>query len=82
MKIYDNITLDCVNIDEDCYLIEVEKNTSENQKRMYDLGMTKNTIIKPVLKSVFGDTFAYLIKGSVIALRKNDAQKIRVSLWR
>lgn len=82
MKIFNKTTLDSVNIDDDCYVDNIDENQSEKEKRMYDLGLTKNTIIRPLFKSMFGDTAAYLIKGSVIALRKSDAQKIHVSLWR
>ncbi len=82
MKIFNKTTLDSVNIDDDCYVDNIDGNQSEKEKRMYDLGLTKNTIIRPLFKSMFGDTAAYLIKGSVIALRKSDAQKIHVSLWR
>ncbi len=82
MKDYDNLTLDCVSIDGNCYVVDVDENLYGKEKRLYDLGITKNTQIKPLFKSMLGDTVAYLIKGSVIALRNNDAHKIHVSLWR
>ncbi|MBQ2971906.1 MAG: ferrous iron transport protein A [Ruminococcus sp.] len=82
MKNNDNTTLDCVDIDDICYVTYISEDLSENEKRMYDLGLTNGTLVKPIFKSIFGDTVAYLIKGSVIALRKSDAKKIHVTFWR
>lgn len=48
------------------------------RRRMLDLGMVKNTKIKPVFRSPFGDPTAYEIRGSVIALRKEDSQLVFV----
>ena len=45
---------------------------------MLDLGIVKNTIIKPVLKSPSGDPVAYEIRGAIIALRKEDSDLIMV----
>ena len=48
------------------------------QRRLLDLGMIKGTRIIPLFKSPAGDPIAYSIRGSVIALRKEDALNIKV----
>lgn len=78
MKEYHLDTLDNVQLKKRCTVAYIDKNNNTNINRMYDLGIIKDTQIIPLHKSMFGDTVAYLIKGSVIALRKSDAQKIKV----
>lgn len=48
------------------------------RRRMLDLGLIDNTIIKALHKSPSGDPVAYLIRGAVIALRKETASTILV----
>ncbi|MCI8482178.1 MAG: ferrous iron transport protein A [Clostridia bacterium] len=50
------------------------------RRRLLDLGIVKGTKILPVLKSPSGDPTAFLIRGSLIALRKDDANSILVHL--
>ncbi len=45
-------------------------------RRLLDLGMVPSTSIQAVLQSPFGDPRAYLIRGSTIALREEDAKHI------
>lgn len=49
------------------------------RRRMLDLGVVPNTKIEALYKSPAGDPIAYFIRGAVIALRNEDAQKIYVS---
>lgn len=51
-----------------------------NRDRLLDLGLVKNTKIKSLQKSPSGDPIAYYIRGSVIALRSEDANNILVSI--
>ncbi len=46
--------------------------------RLLDIGFTAGTRIDCVLKSPLGDPTAYLIKGTVISLRQEDAALIRI----
>ena len=46
--------------------------------RMLDLGLIQGTRVRALQKSPSGDPVAYFIRGAVIALRKEDAQKIMV----
>ena len=50
------------------------------RRRLLDLGIVKGTKITPILKSPSGDPTAFLIRGSLIALRKEDANLILVNI--
>ena len=54
---------------------------AQNQikQRLYDIGMIPGTTVKCLQKSMFGDPTAYLVRGTVIALRKQNSSKIFVS---
>ena len=45
---------------------------------MLDLGIVKGTLITPIFKSPSSDPTAYEIRGSLIALRKEDSCLIEV----
>lgn len=49
------------------------------RRRMLDIGIIRGTHIKALRRSPSGDPIAYFIRGSVIALRDTDAEKILVS---
>jgi len=49
-----------------------------NRRRMLDLGLIEGTCVEALQKSPSGDPTAYFIRGTVIALRKEDTQKIIV----
>ena len=48
------------------------------RRRLLDLGIIANTPIKAVLKSPSGDPTAYEVRGSLIAIRKEDASLIDI----
>lgn len=52
---------------------------SNTKRRLLDLGLINGTKIKPVLENPMGDPIAYEIRGSIIALRKEDSKLIDVS---
>lgn len=54
--------------------------TGAIRRRLLDLGIVKGTLITPILKSPSGDPTAFLIRGSTIAIRKEDASLIDVKL--
>lgn len=56
------------------------KNSGVIRRRLQDLGIIEGTRIECIGKSPLGDPKAYLIKGTQIALRNNDAEKIIVKL--
>ena len=46
--------------------------------RLRDIGFTRGTLLTCLGKSPLGDPTAYLVRGAVIALRKEDAAKVLV----
>jgi len=59
----------------------IKVDCSENiKRRLLDIGLIKDTTIECILKSSFGNTYAYLIRGAIIALRKEDINRIKVEL--
>ncbi|MDZ7606570.1 MAG: FeoA family protein [Cyclobacteriaceae bacterium] len=58
-------------IDENCQGIE--------RNRLLDLGFVPGAQVEVAISSPFNDPTAYLIKGGLIALRRNQASKIHIS---
>lgn len=57
----------------------IDINCNQNiQRRLLDLGIIENSKITPVYRSPFNDPTAYLIRGTLIALRSDDSCKIIV----
>ena len=52
--------------------------SKQKKRRFSDLGILPGTEIKVLQKSPSGDPIAYFVRGTVIALRNEDAQKIIV----
>ena len=48
------------------------------RRRLRDIGLVEGAEIECLMKSPLGDPVAYLIKGAVIALRREDAASITV----
>ncbi|MBR6504903.1 MAG: ferrous iron transport protein A [Clostridia bacterium] len=53
---------------------------SSIRRRLLDLGFVPDTNITPIFKSVSGDPTAFEIRGTIIALRKEDARDIWVKV--
>ena len=51
----------------------------QQRRRLMDLGVVPGTTIVPEMVSASGDPVAYRVRGSLIALRRNQAQQIYVS---
>ncbi len=49
------------------------------KRRLLDLGLVKGTKIVPVLVSPSKDPRAFFVRGSTIAIRKEEAEKIEIS---
>lgn len=58
-------------ISEDCNGIE--------RRRLLDLGFVPGSKVEAAITSPFRDPVAYRIKGALIALRRQQAEKIRLS---
>lgn len=50
------------------------------KRRLLDLGIIENSNITPVFRSPFKDPTAYLIRGTIIALRNEDTKNIIVKI--
>ncbi len=70
-------TLDKISTGEYATIIAVDTGLSLKQ-RLYDIGLVPNTKVKVVHQSPSGNPRAYLVRGTVIALRNCDAEKISV----
>lgn len=46
--------------------------------RLRDLGLIKGTRVECIMKSPLGDPTAYLIRGALIALRRDDAKYVLI----
>lgn len=71
------MTLEHLDIGKEAEIISLD--TSENmKKRLLDLGLVPGTKIKPVLSSGKKEFVAYMVRRTLIAIRKEDAKKIMV----
>ena len=50
------------------------------KRRLLYIGLIEGTNVECVLKSPFNDPTAYLIMGAIIAIRKEDCNKIEVDI--
>lgn len=74
-----NITLDRLPLSSFGEITSV--NCSPNiKRRLLDLGLIAGTKIKPILKNPMGDPVAYEVRGSTIAIRKDDSKLIDVAV--
>lgn len=48
------------------------------KRRLLDLGLIPNTPIIPIIQSISGDPIAYEVRNIILAIRKQDADKIIV----
>jgi DtxR family Mn-dependent transcriptional regulator len=78
--IEDNIArLSGLQEDEEAEIIGISKESrGESRRRLLDLGFVKGSKIKIDLLNPLGDPHAYLVKGTSIALRKDQASKILI----
>ena len=72
------ITLDKLKINEEATVINIDSKC-KLKRRFEDLGIVKGTIIKKEFYSIFKDPCAYLIKGSLIAIRNDSSKYIKVN---
>lgn len=55
--------------------------TNDNiKRRLLDIGLIEGTKIECLLKSPLNDPTAYLIRGAIIAIRKDDCKDIEVDI--
>ncbi|WP_252187602.1 FeoA family protein [Anaeromonas gelatinilytica] len=54
--------------------------SSNNRRRLLDLGLTQNSIIRNERLSPSGNPIAYNIRGAIMALRVEDTKNIIIEL--
>ncbi len=52
--------------------------TGPERRRLLDLGLSPGTVVEARLRSPLGDPIAYIVRGTVIALRREQAEAIEV----
>jgi ferrous iron transport protein A len=57
---------------------EVESLQGKDQRRLLDLGLVPGTRVRALRRGPGGDPTAYLIRGAVIALRREQAECVRL----
>lgn len=76
-------TLNNLKVGESCIIDKITIKGSMH-RRFLDIGLVENTFVKCVGESPSADPKAYLIRGAVIAIRREDAEKItikKVTKW-
>lgn len=71
------MTLDQIGVGLKAIVINLHSVDAE-RRRLLDLGILPGTLIETVMRSPLGDPVAYRIRGSVIALRQEQARMIEV----
>ena len=74
-----NTSLDKLDIDKSATISTLHC-SGDLRRRLLDLGLVNGTNIKAILKSPMGNPIAYEIRGTTIALRKEDSKLITISL--
>ena len=73
------MTLNNLKIGDSCIIKKI-KDTSKIKRRLLDIGLIPGTKVECVLSNPSNDSLAYLIRGTTIAIRKNDSKEIEVVL--
>ena len=68
-----------INVGQMCRIIDISDKTPL-KRRLIDIGLIPDSRVKCVGKSPLGDPKAFLIRGAVIALRKEVAKEIMVKI--
>lgn len=73
------LTLDGLNVSDRCIVSRLNS-SGIIRRRLMDIGIMPGSLVECVLSSPSGNPMAYLVKGSIIALRKSDSSMIEVDL--
>lgn len=74
MKSY---TLDCLKVGKTAEVVKLNTKDSIG-RRFLDIGIVPGSKIECVMESPGGNPIAYLIKGALIAIRKEDTKQILI----
>ncbi|MCW2780358.1 MAG: ferrous iron transport protein [Marmoricola sp.] len=71
------MTLDELPLDGQATVTSLDSSGVE-RRRLMDLGLLPGIVVRAEMKSPLGDPTAYLVRGSVIVLRRSQAQGIHI----
>ncbi len=74
---YETTDLTALREGESGYVTEISAGPAM-ARRLFDLGLVRGTRVTCIARSPSGDPSAYLIRGALIALRRGDAQDVRL----
>lgn len=64
---------------QEAVIVSVDAHETQRE-RFYDLGLVPGSRVKKLFSSPAGSPVAYEVIGTVLALRKKDAEKIQVTI--
>ena len=67
-----------LNFGEKAFITDIDE-THPSFRRIIEIGFTPGQEIELVNKSIFNDPLAFSLRGTVIAIRKNEAESIILS---
>lgn len=73
----ENMSLSELDIDKHATISSLDCD-GDLRRRLLDLGLINGTNIKAILKSPMGNPIAYEVRGTTIALRKEDSKFINI----
>lgn len=73
------MSLDQAPLDAIATVVELTSEGAE-RRRMLDLGIVPGTRIEVALKNPLGDPTGYRVRGAVVALRRDQARRILITL--
>lgn len=59
-------------------VVESVDGAGDSRRRLLDLGLTPGAAVECLFSAPSGDPRAYMVRGSVIALRREDAGRVRL----
>lgn len=72
-------TLDALPVGKNAVVTGIS-HSGEFCERLMEIGLTNGTKVMTIQKSPSGSPVAYLFRGSVFALRREDAKKVRIKM--
>jgi len=75
----ENLSLDQVPIGTTVLINHIDSDITSDY-RFAEIGILPGSKITALISNPFKDPVGYYVKGTIIAIRKNDAKKIKVSL--
>lgn len=73
------ITLNCLKPGQ-CGTVKELRSCGTMRRRLLDIGLVENTKIECIGRSPCGDPSAFLIRGAVIAIRREDCRNIIIQI--